>query len=731
MKTAVSAHDIRIVWLKELRETLRDRRTLAVMLLFPLVVYPLMSLLMTEVVAGKQAAEATRASRVAITGGDLAARQGLRAALAAVRGRANGETADAVADGGTKSSDAAGDGAPRANVGAGHSAGAPKVSDIALFDVVPEPGAASSATHAPAAGDVAAGAIDALIDLGQAGRTAGTRSIRVVYDETRPASDQAHERLALALGRALPAGCAPAYAVTATSLASKAKVGGYVLSKVLPLIVVIMTMLGAFYPAIDITAGERERGTLETLLSSPVRRFDLMTGKVLAVATLAMLTGALNIVSLSLTVAETARLAGGAGAFAIPWTRAFATLLVVVPAAFLFASVMVAVGALARGFKEAQTLLMPIYLLCLTPSLATTVGDFPLAGVTLLVPGTNLTLLARDLMLGTARVLPAAIVLLSTLAFSAAALTFAARLYDSERLLTSTDAGQLSLGAWLRLLLARPGAPGAGPHRAVTATPTTPGHALALFGVAFVMWFFVFTWLQHWRLLPGLLLSQWGGFLGLVWLYARLTRRSLAEVLVLRRPRAAAVAGAVCIGLSCWLILGILADRVMPPPREVVESIRRLIRPPGEERPLWLSVFALAVTPAVCEEALFRGPILRGLRRQLPTALACTLTGVLFGILHGDVWRFVPTALLGGLLSWVALTSGSLIPSVVIHVVNNTTLIVLGYFGLDEAAEHLSSRTNLLLAGGAVVLLLVGIGAVSVGRRQASENPQDFIRPPV
>jgi len=76
-------------------------------------------------------------------------------------------------------------------------------------------------------------------------------------------------------------GCGPLFALQDRSVAPRARVGGYVLSKLLPLIVVVMIMLGAFYPAIDITAGERERGTLETILSAPVSRFDLMTGKVI------------------------------------------------------------------------------------------------------------------------------------------------------------------------------------------------------------------------------------------------------------------------------------------------------------------------------------------------------------------------------------------------------------------------------------------------------------------
>ena len=70
------------------------------------------------------------------------------------------------------------------------------------------------------------------------------------------------------------------------------------------------------------------------------------------------------------------------------------------PAAFLFASVMVAMGALSRSFKEAQTLLTPVYFLCMTPSLIAALGDFPMNATTAAVPGVSLTLLARELVLG-------------------------------------------------------------------------------------------------------------------------------------------------------------------------------------------------------------------------------------------------------------------------------------------------------------------------------------------
>src|SRR6185295_2672692 len=120
--------------------------------------------------------------------------------------------------------------------------------------------------------------------------------------------------------------------------------------------------------------------------------------------------------SVALTVAATTRMGGATPALVIPWTRAAATVLTVVPAAFLFAALMVAVGAL---------------------------GELPLAGATLVAPGMNLTLLARDLMVAAATPGHAAVVLASTLAYGALALGLAARLYDSERFLASSDGQQL------------------------------------------------------------------------------------------------------------------------------------------------------------------------------------------------------------------------------------------------------------------------------------------------
>jgi sodium transport system permease protein len=684
--------DVGTVLRKELRETLRDRRTLAVMILFPLVVYPLVSLVMAEVMAGKQTEQEARRSRVVVWGPPAS-----RARTAAVR--------ELLA----------------------------KSHEIELLDSKPQQPQGSEprdAFFAEAKRDLQAKRFDAFVELPEDSPRGIGIPARVLFDETHEASEKALLRIEGVLATQLPRGCARTYAVSSTSVAPRSQVGGYVLSKILPLIVVVMTMLGAFYPAIDITAGERERGTLETLLSSPVRRFDLMLGKVLAVTVLATLTGILNIASMSMTVAEGARMAGGAAAqsLTIPWTRAATTILTVLPAAFLWGSIMVAVGALARTFKEAQNLLTPVYFLCFAPALIAELGDFPLTGIAIWIPGTNLTLLARDLMLGEATFEPIAIVTLVTLLFGSVALSFAARMYDSERLLASTDADHLGLRAWLAHLVlgrmprsaasARAGAWGEAPSPlgAPSVPQPTASHAVALFAVAFVLWFFAFSWAQRWRLIPGLLLSQWGGFLGLVFVYARATHMRFRDVLMFRRPAKSAVLGAILLGASAWVILGIVADRVVPPPHELIESMRKLIRPPDGHRAFSVALFALALTPAICEEALFRGAILHGLRQRFGVQASCVLTGLLFGILHGDVWRLLPTTLLGTLLSWVVLTTGSIVPAMVIHAINNGSLVTLGYFGWDRAAERLPTWVEVLTLF--VAALMFAAGLVLIGRNR-------------
>ena len=530
-----------LTFAKELREALRDRRTLAIMILLPLVVYPMLSMLAAQVATGREKQREERPSTIALTG--------------------KGPSRDALA--------------------------AEVLKNTTIFVLLP----------AGSPGDVERGRLDLLVELDPQ----DFGKLTMIYDGSRDESRSAEERLDGILAKSFPDGCAPRFAAHKRSVAPQARLGGYLLSKALPLFVVLMVLLGAFYPAVDVTAGERERGTLETVLCSPIRRFDLMLGKVLAVAALAALTGVLNLASMAITLIQILRLAAQNVVVDIPWGHAVLSSLVIFPAALLFAAAFVALGATARTFKEAQTLLLPVYFLTVAPAMAGAIGEYDLAGLPAWIPGMNITLLARDLLVGRATWSGGLATLASTLLLSAAALTAAARIYDSERLVAPTPRRKRTAGS--------------------AARDANAGDAMVLFALAFLLLYFVFLPIEQHHLATGLLASEWIGLLGLVWLFARVTGQTFKNVTRLSRPRPRALLGAVLAGCSAWAAVAILSEWLLPAPKQMLEELRKSLIPMDGSRGFFSTLLLVAASPAICEECLFRGPILRGLRTRFDAAL--------------------------------------------------------------------------------------------------------------
>ncbi len=100
----------------------------------------------------------------------------------------------------------------------------------------------------------------------------------------------------------IPIGVTIPFQATSNNVAPKDMNRGTAMwSKILPLLLLVWALTGAFYPAIDLCAGEKERGTLETLISSPALRSEIVIGKLLTVMLFSIVTAMLNILSVSLT----------------------------------------------------------------------------------------------------------------------------------------------------------------------------------------------------------------------------------------------------------------------------------------------------------------------------------------------------------------------------------------------------------------------------------------------
>lgn len=168
--------------------------------------------------------------------------------------------------------------------------------------------------------------------------------------------------------------------------------------------------------------------------------------------------------------------------------------------------------------------------------------------------------------------------------------------------------------------------------------------------------------------LPSLYFVRAGGF-------------DVRESLFLRRPSPSALVAGVLLVVGAtplaWAI-GWLQTFVMSVPPEVVQGMQELLTAHSPGRLMWL-LLAVAVTPAVCEEVLFRGVLLSS-TRDLPAWRAVLFNGVVFGAFHLSLEtpiRFLPTAWLGIVIAWAVLRSGSLWTGVTMHLLNNGAIVVL------------------------------------------------------
>ena len=393
---------------KELRDTLRDRRTLISMIAIPTVVMPLLL-----IGAGKAAATlVTKARaeipRVMVIGG--ADSPGIRAALEK-SGKFRVE--DAQPDWRAQISDKRLRAAVEIPPG---------------FEQALAAGAAPAVTLYDYQGELKSGlAAEQLEDFFVGVRTKATT--------------------AFLAARGLPPTLARPFEIRQKNVAPPEKVGGNLVGGVVPYFIIMLCLIGSIYPAMDLTAGEKERGTLETLLCSPAARTDLVLGKFLMVLTGAFAAVVFSLVSLGATLmvvgsalgaGALARNGGGPALPAIDPLGILGVLAIVLPVAVLFSAVVFSVSLFAKSQKEAQTYLTPILLAVIVPS-----GVALLPGVDLtlglaLVPIVNVSLACKEMLSGVWHWPYLAVIFGSTLAYAAAALAWAVRMFRREDVLFRT-----------------------------------------------------------------------------------------------------------------------------------------------------------------------------------------------------------------------------------------------------------------------------------------------------
>ena len=498
-------------------------------------------------------------------------------------------------------------------------------------------------------------------------------------------------------------------AMTQFNVASAEKVGGSILGQIVPLILVIMTITGAIYPAIDLTAGERERGTLETLMAAPVPTVDLIAGKFVVVASVGMLSAVLNLLSIGGTI-----YLGGLGdvlthgnELTIPLHTLPLVLLVLIPLAVMFSAMLLAVCSFARSFKEAQNYVAPVMMAALIPAVIGVLPGTELEGPLLILPVTNIVILTRELFMGQIDHVAILWVTLSTCIYAGAAVAVAAKLFGQEAVLFSDSA---SIRTLFQRKFFRP-------RRAPSAS-----QAFLLLALVYSLNFFV----QQSMLKSGMQLGSIEHLaalaLTLALLFAALpiaaatyARVALTPGLSLSPPKPAALLAGLCFGFSTWVLALAwltIQERVLPIPPNLVEAAK-----PLEEQlaglPIVTALFFIALVPAFCEELFFRGYVLSGLRGSLGKITAVLIVAFAFGVAHYSVHRLVMTAALGVLLGLLVVQWRSIWPAMIAHMMHNSMILLISRedgllpylerFGfVDDVSQQVFPPTIWLLGAGVV-----------------------------
>lgn len=469
------------------------------------------------------------------------------------------------------------------------------------------------------------------------------------------------------------------------SIATAAKETGAILGVALMPFLVLLMLSGGSIMAVDAISGEKERGTLETLLTTAADRKEIVWSKLLAVTVVGLSTVIITVANLLLyLVVGLLELPEN---FAVEVSLLDLSLLFVLflPVSVLVASTLLLLSGVARSYKEYQVYFLPVFLVFLLPCAAPGLPGIDLRSVIALVPLAGIAVAVREILVGEIDLPFVILAFLSTSGVAAWLTRLTQNSLSNEKLISGAELEAADLTGGKALF---------------------PRHVFRWFLGLWVVFFLVSLWSGETlgirvQLVVNLLGIFFGGSLFLVRRYGLDPR----EAFYLRMPHPASWL-AVLAGAPAALLVGAgLAEMVnryvFPVPQELLESFGQSLT--GPDLPLWQMILFLAILPGVFEELAFRGVLLRGLGQRIrrPWLLALTV-GLIFGAFHISLFRIAPTAFLGFILTWVVLFGGSIYPAMAWHALNNALAILPARLGW--LPQDFTPRTWWALPAGLILL---------------------------
>ncbi len=449
------------------------------------------------------------------------------------------------------------------------------------------------------------------------------------------------------------------------NIAPPEKMFGFALGKFLPYLLIILTLSSASVIASDLVAGEKERGTLETILVSAAHRNELVIGKYLTIITISITTVLLNLFSMFVSFRHIlSQSAANLDGFQLPLGNFALILILMFPFITLFSAILLSISTYSRNIKEAQSYQMPLLFGSIMLSMVCFLPGFELNLGFALIPIVNFSLLIRDIMMSDYNVVNLFIVIGSTIILDIIMVTISIKLFHTESVLFRTSE-EKSLKFWGK-------------------------DKKNVFSPQFVMIFFVAILLAlyylggSWQakdLMNGLMRTEILLILLPTILVLKIAKVNKKKVLRLNYTNPlnfvlVAVSSIPIIIIA--VILSQVINMIYPLSESYLEAMNNLISIKNSS--LWQTIFIVALLPAICEEIMFRGYIINAFIKK-GFWKAIIITGILFGIFHMDMFRLLPVTLLGIWMGYLLLKTKSIFVPILAHFLNNSLAILISNYG--------------------------------------------------
>jgi sodium transport system permease protein len=411
-------------------------------------------------------------------------------------------------------------------------------------------------------------------------------------------------------------------------------------------------LTGGAVAAMDIVAGEKERGSIETILTTAVNRGEVVAAKQLTILIVALTITFIQVAEILTFVTFKAISLPANFVIEVPPVAVLTLLFLFIPVAAFISAVLLMLSAYAKSYKEAQLYFFPVYLLSWAPALAGVFPGISLRSAIVIVPLANVSVAVREIMVGKfdwPMIILVFIVMTVTAVWTG---RVSARMLNQERIITTGEFDAADLQ----------GGPAPFQKRVL--------RWYALIGVILFLVALNVPQLATFR--RQLIFNELVIFLGGSLLMVARYRLNIKQAWALRAPKPA-VWLAILLLIPSSNIMGVgifrLANLVIPVPSQVIEQFASDVMP--KNIPAWQMILFLAILPGICEEIAFRGTLLYGLRRRFrPTGLT-VVVGIIFGLFHVSLFRIIPTSFLGIVLTATALLTGSIFPGMLLHAGNN------------------------------------------------------------